>query len=201
MKGSTDFNIQQATNATAYSDYNFEILNLNVSTTVFLHNITTDHTSGLSDGSSTSVRHIRHAENSNIVKGLSINGSGVPSESLIVAINNSTHFTINQDTNATVSDNAISFTGGEVSDTSTYITAHNPAKKVVLYSTAADDTNDPGDFDILTVTLNANTATEKKIAFSVSDLPFVFDGLLITSLSLKIDHGNFSEQISCLSFH
>ncbi len=78
----------------------------------------TNHTSGLSDGSSTSVRHITHVANANIVVGLEVTGTGIPSGSTvtIVAINNSTCFTISHDTDATNTNTTLTFESSEIDD-------------------------------------------------------------------------------------
>jgi len=78
----------------------------------------TNHTSGLSDGSSTSVRHITHVANANIVVGLTVTGTGIPSGSTvtIVAINNSTCFTISHDTDATNTNTTLTFESSEIDD-------------------------------------------------------------------------------------
>ena len=53
----------------------------NVGTTFTEATCDTNHTSGLSDGSSTSVRHITHNANSRISLGLGVSGTGIPANS------------------------------------------------------------------------------------------------------------------------
>ena len=85
---------------------------------------------------------------------------------------------------------------------STYITSVNPAKKVVIY-------NDPdiagvsitANSDIVTLTINGETATNKLIKIDTGDLPFTLSGLMITSLSLTNAGGGGTESLSLLSFH
>ena len=61
----------------------------------------------------------------------------------------------------------------ETDVTSTYIVADNPAKKIVLYveptitGISSIDVN-----DLLTMTLNGETASNKKIKIDPNDLPF-----------------------------
>ena len=76
----------------------------------------TNHTTGLSDGASTSVRHITHNANANIVVGLTVSGTGIPSGATIVAINNSTCFTLSADTTATNTNTTLTFVSAEVDD-------------------------------------------------------------------------------------
>ena len=85
---------------------------------------------------------------------------------------------------------------------SRYITSKSPAKKVVIY-------NDPDvagvsitdGSDIVTIILNGESATKKKIKIDTGDLPFTLTGLSITSLSLTNAGGGGSESLALLSFH
>ena len=91
----------------------------------------TNHTSGLSDGSSTSVRHITHTANSNIVAGLSVKGNGIPDGATIATINNSTCFTLSADTTATNNNTTLTFT--PVTKT-TFLTVTEYSEDIVDYS-------------------------------------------------------------------
>ena len=92
----------------------------------------TNHTSGLSDGSSTSVRHITHTANSNIVAGLVVSGTGIPDGATITSINNTTCFTLSADTTDTNS-NIDSLTFTPVTKT-TFLTVTDYAEDIVDYS-------------------------------------------------------------------
>ena len=88
-------------------------------------------------------------------------------------------------------------------DTSTYIVADNPAKKIVLYveptitGIGSLDIN-----DVLTLTLNGETATHKKIKIDPNDLPFTLTGILLTSFAAQSESGEADgESIILLSFH
>ena len=84
----------------------------------------------------------------------------------------------------------------------TYITSTNPAKKVVIYHDP--DINGVGitsETDVVTLIINGETATNKKIKLDSGDLPFTLSGLTITSLSLTNAGGDGSESLSVLSFH
>jgi hypothetical protein len=84
----------------------------------------------------------------------------------------------------------------------TYITDKDPAKKVVIYHDP--DINGVGitaETDVVTLTINGETATNKKIKLDTGDLPFTITGLLIKSLSLTNAGGAGSESLSVLSFH
>jgi archaellum component FlaF (FlaF/FlaG flagellin family) len=89
--------------------------------------------------------------------------------------------------------------GDSVAVTSTYITAANPAKKVVIYSRggAVDAA------DSITITLNGESGTGKPIIVDGENLPFTITGLTITSLSFTIPDGetDADEVIDILSFH
>ena len=90
----------------------------------------------------------------------------------------------------------------ETDVTSTYIVADNPAKKIVLYveptitGISSLDVN-----DLLTMTLNGETAANKKIKIDPNDLPFTLTGILLTSFAIQSKTGESSDSIALLSFH
>ena len=87
-------------------------------------------------------------------------------------------------------------------DTSTYITPENPAKKVVIYNDPdIDGVSITSGSDVVTITINGETSTQKKIKIDTGDLPFTLTGLSITSLSLTNAGGGSSESLAVLSFH
>jgi len=83
--------------------------------------------------------------------------------------------------------------------TATYITAANPAKKVVIYSRGGD--RDAA--DSITLTINGETDAHKKIIVDGENLPFTLTGLTITSLSFVIPDADTDadEVLDILSFH
>ena len=84
----------------------------------------------------------------------------------------------------------------------TYITGINPAKKVVIYNDPdANGVSVTSETDVITLTINGETATNKLIKIDTGDLPFTLSGLAITSLSLTNAGGGGSESLSVLSFH
>ena len=90
----------------------------------------------------------------------------------------------------------------ETDDTSTYITADNPAKKIVLYvepSTTGVSSLDIN--DVLTLTLNGKTDAHKKIKIDPNDLPFTLTGILLTSFAIQSVTGEVGDNIILLSFH
>ena len=90
--------------------------------------------------------------------------------------------------------------GTPASSDATYITSVNPAKKVVLYtSPIAGDAVDAG--DTFTLTINGETATNKKIVIALEDLPFTLTGLTITSLNIEPNNEDATEELALLSFH
>ena len=90
----------------------------------------------------------------------------------------------------------------ETDDTSTYITSSNPAKKVVLYVEPTTDASSSLDADDrLTITINGETDSNKKILIDPGDLPFTITGLLITSFAIQSVTGAASDSIALLSFH
>ena len=90
----------------------------------------------------------------------------------------------------------------ETDVTSTYIVADNPAKKIVLYveptitGISSLDVN-----DLLTITLNGETAANKKIKIDPNDLPFTLTGIQLTSFAIQSKTGAASDSITLLSFH
>ena len=90
----------------------------------------------------------------------------------------------------------------ETDVTSTYIVADNPAKKIVLYvePTITGVSSLQVD-DVLTMTLNGKTDSQKKIKIDPNDLPFTLTGILLTSFAIQSKTGESSDSIALLSFH
>ena len=90
----------------------------------------------------------------------------------------------------------------ETDDTSTYITADNPAKKIVLYvePTITGVSSLEVD-DLLTMTLNGKTDTHKKIKIDPNDLPFTLIGILLTSFAIQSKTGTTGDSVALISFH
>ena len=90
----------------------------------------------------------------------------------------------------------------ETDDTSTYITEDNPAKKIVLYvePTITGISSLEVD-DLLTMTLNGKTDSQKKIKIDPNDLPFTLTGILLTSFAIQSKTGAVSDSVALLSFH
>ena len=84
----------------------------------------------------------------------------------------------------------------------TYITSINPAKKVVIYHDPdVNGVSITSETDVITLTINGETATNKLIKIDTGNLPFTLSGLAITSLTLTNGGGGGSETLSVLSFH
>ena len=90
----------------------------------------------------------------------------------------------------------------ETDVTSTYIVSDNPAKKIVLYvePTITGISSLEVD-DLLTMTLNGKTDSNKKIKIDPNDLPFTLTGILLTSFAIQSKTGAASDSIALLSFH
>ena len=74
----------------------------------------TNHTSGLSNGVTTSVRHITMADTSLIQVGMGVSGTGIPGGATVVAVN-TVAFTLSADTTATNTNTTLTFdAGGEL---------------------------------------------------------------------------------------
>lgn len=101
----------------------------------------TNHSSGLSDGSSTSVRHITMDSTAKLVVGMTVTGTGIPSSATVAAINNGTCFTLSADTTATNNNTTLTFgpPTGQSSNpyaTSTFVSANaqtNLADKKITF--------------------------------------------------------------------
>ena len=90
----------------------------------------------------------------------------------------------------------------ETDVTSTYIVANNPAKKIVLYvEPTVDGISSLQVDDVLTMTLNGKTDSNKKIKIDPNDLPFTLTGILLTSFAIQSKTGAASDSIALLSFH
>ena len=69
----------------------------------------------------------------------------------------------------------------ETDDTSSYITGDNPAKKIVLYvEPTVDGTSTLDIDDLLTLTLNGKTDSNKQIKIDQGDLTYKLTGVLLT---------------------
>ena len=90
----------------------------------------------------------------------------------------------------------------ETDDTSTYITETNPAKKIVLYvEPTITGVSSLQVNDVLTMTLNGKTGSNKKIKIDPNDLPFTLTGILLTSFAIQSKTGAVSDSVALLSFH
>ena len=90
----------------------------------------------------------------------------------------------------------------ETDDTSTYIVADNPAKKIVLYvEPTVDGVSSLDVDDLLTMTLNGETDAHKKIKIDPNDLPFTLTGILLTSFAIQSKTGASNDSVALLSFH
>ena len=69
----------------------------------------TNHTSGLSDGSTTNVKHVTIGSTANLEVGMFVSGDGIPANTTIAAINNATCFTLSANPTATNTNTTFTF--------------------------------------------------------------------------------------------
>ena len=84
--------------------------------------------------------------------------------------------------------------------TSTYVTAANPAKKIVIYDTNGTMDND----DVMQVFLNGETDAQKGIKVDGGrNLPFTISGILMTSVIIKLADSltDAGDTLDILTFH
>ena len=195
-RGLTEFNIQQSLNTTAFGDWNYEELDLNDGSAI------TDDTCDLTDDPT-----IAHDSNADIKAGMAVTGSGIPANSYVGIKSSNTAFELYKDgsevatTGGAASDVELTFTGGEDSETATYISSINPAKKIVLYEVPGSASSYLQDIDTLTLTINGKTSSVKKMIIDADDLPFTLSSIAITSLIVTINQANLTDKIALLSFH
>ena len=92
--------------------------------------------------------------------------------------------------------------GEGTADTAAYITDANPAKKVVLYQIpTADGTGSLAAANKMTIKINGETSTNKKIVLDIGDLPYTLSGFMITKLNVQILSAASGDGLSVLSFH
>ena len=85
---------------------------------------------------------------------------------------------------------------GSGGDTSAYAT------KVVLYhEPSTDGSTTLEDNDLLSITINGKTDTEKVIKIDIADLPFTITGLIISEFKVVSAGNASSDTIACLTFH
>ena len=194
--GRNAFTVQESVNMNTFTEWYYEELDLNDEATSI-----TDATCDYNNDPT-----IEHDTNANILKGMAVSGTGIPTGSYVGVKTSNTEFELYKDgaevdtTLGSKTDQTLTFKGGVDSETSTYITSARPAKKVVLYEV-------PGgakpieNIDSLTVTINGETDTQKKLVIDIGDLPFTISGTLMTSLSIAIDNANLDNALSVMSFH
>ena len=92
-------------------------------------------------------------------------------------------------------------TGGSYLSSS-FITADNPAKKIVLYvEPSVTGVSSLEVNDLLSLKLNGKDAASKIIKIDPNDLPFTLTGIQLTSFAIKSENGEADDHISLLSFH
>ena len=200
-KGLTEFNIQQAFNASVFSDWNYEELDINDGTEITDDTCDTDHTAGTGTTFGDNPKIIKMDATGALAVGMEVTGTGIASNSYITQIDSGTLFRVSEDTTATNNNQELTFTGGEDSETATYISGTNPAKKIVLYDVPGSASSYLEDIDTLTLTINGKTSSVKKLIIDASDLPFTISGTMITSLAVAVNQANFNNKIALLSFH
>ena len=85
---------------------------------------------------------------------------------------------------------------------SSFITADNPAKKIVLYIEPNNEGLSSLEVnDVLSLKLNGQDAASKIIKIDPNDLPFTLTGIQLTSFAIKSASGEADDHISLLSFH
>ena len=93
------------------------------------------------------------------------------------------------------------YVGGEgVSDTSTYITEANPAKKIVLYQLPSNDGALLEETNAINLKFN-DIGAPHIIRIDGGELPFTINGIIVTELSVSISGAASGDKISVLSFH
>ena len=194
--GRNAFTVQESVNMNTFTEWYYEELDLNDEATSI-----TDDTCDYNNDPT-----IEHDSNANILKGMAVTGSGIPTGSYVGVKTSNTEFELYKDgaevdtTGGDKTDQTLTFKGGVDSEDSTYITSARPAKKVVLYEVPGG-TKPIEDIDSLTITINGKTDTEKKLVIDLGDLPFTISGTLMTSLSVAIDNANLDNALSIMSFH
>jgi hypothetical protein len=190
------FTVQESVNTNAFSDWNYEELDLNDGSAI------TDDTCDLTDDPT-----ITHDSNANIKAGMAVTGSGIPASSYVGIKTSNTEFELYKDgspvstTGGAANNVELTFTGGEDTESATYITNSNPAKKIVLYEVPGSASSYLQDIDTLTLTINSQTDSAKKIKIDATDLPFTINGTMMTSLSVTVDQANLTDKVALLSFH
>ena len=212
--GRDAFSVGEAVNGRCFNDWNFENILFDTYSIEF-----TDDTCDYNNGQT-----INHDANANIVTGLQVFGTGINAAyDPYIVVQNSTSFKIYgangadlDTTGGAVTNGTLTFKGGTQTVSSTYITSSNPAKKVMIYPTPGFYTRfgeQLQDIDIVDITINENTDTEKKIPVdsekfktSISGRAewksfILLEGLLINSLSVTLTHVTEGNRLSVLSFH
>lgn len=89
-------------------------------------------------------------------------------------------------------------TGGAKS--AQYITASDPAKKVVIYDKPGSGTSYLDAGDVLSLTING-AAAPGIIKVDATDLPFTLAGVMVTSLTITNSAPGGTNSVAVLAFH
>ena len=197
LLGRNAFTVQESVNMDAFTDWYYEELDLNDSSTTFSYG-SVNMTAGANTLSNFT------ASGSKVIEvGMHVTGTNIPANTYLTSV------TLSSETNKyslVMSANAagsgaqtptVTFNGGTDTETATYITSANPAKKVLIYEVPGSSSSYLQATDILSILINGT----KTIKIDAADLPFTLPRGLITSLSVSIDQANITDEISVLSFH
>ena len=200
--GRNAFTIQESVNMNTFTEWYYEELDLNdEATSITDATCDTDHTAGSDPSFGANPMIIKMDATGALAVGMEVTGTGIAANSYITQIDSGTLFRVSEDTTATNNNQELTFTGGEDSETATYISSANPAKKIVLYDVPGSASSYLEDIDTLTLTINGKTSSVKKLIIDASDLPFTISGTMITSLAVAVNQANFNNKIALLSFH
>jgi hypothetical protein len=85
-------------------------------------------------------------------------------------------------------------------DTATFISVADPAKKVVIYDKPGQTASFLEEGDVLSLTINGASGSGV-VKIDRENLPFTITGLMVTSLSVANSAASAGDAVSVLSFH
>ena len=202
-RGIHEFTVVEAANMSRFLSWHYEELDLNDPSRTFTKG-------GTINAGANTLAQVVNGPTIDLTVGMNVTGTNIPANTYLLTVN------LNEETNkwsATMSANAtgsgsqtpsITFNGGNDTESSSYITVANPAKKIIIYDKPGPSGGVMDEIDVLTLTIGA-AGDRFYLTIDASDLPFILSGFMITSLMVRNDtpanQGAGDNAVSLLSFH
>tara|TARA_Y100000593_G_scaffold92565_1_gene184655 strand:- start:870 stop:1505 length:636 start_codon:yes stop_codon:yes gene_type:complete len=201
-KGRLTWTTREAKNGAVYTSWYYTEIDLDSDSVVL-----TDNTCDYNNDPT-----IQHDSNANIKVGHEVTGTGIPANSYVGVKTSNTEFELYKDgspvstTGGAVTNGTLTFIGGSTWWDSPYVTADNPAKKIVVYPTPGQGSSiEHVDVAVLSFVTDFNPSLvasgPKQIQVDIGDMPFTMEGFQVYGLRLTFLYTNLGNKLSVLTFH